>query len=74
MELEPGNVEYLVRLAGCFSAMGNEEETIELCLRIIGMDESNEAAYKRLISIYEKRKEYDIINELLLSCGNEQIG
>lgn len=73
VELEPGNVEYLVRLAGCFSAMGNEEETIELCLRIIGMDESNEAAYKRLISIYEKRKEYDIINELLLSCGNEQI-
>ena len=40
---------------GSFSAMGNEEETIELCLRIIGMDESNEAAYKRLISIYEKR-------------------
>ena len=28
---------------------------------------------KRLISIYESRKEYDIINELLLSCGNEQI-
>lgn len=73
VELNPGNVDYLVRLAGCFCAMGNEEETIDLCLRIIEMDESNEAAYKRLISIYEKREEYDIINELLLSCGNEQI-
>lgn len=73
VELKPDNVDYLVRLAGCFYAAGNEEETIGLCFRIIEMDAANEAAYKRLISIYEKRKEYDIINELLLSCGNEQI-
>ena len=73
MELEPDNVDYLLRLAGCTYAAGNEEDTISLCYTIIEMDNSNEAAYKRLISIYESRKEYDIINELLLSCGNEQI-
>ena len=66
VELEPDNVDYLLRLAGCTYAAGNEEDTISLCYTIIEMDNSNEAAYKRLISIYESRKEYDIINELLL--------
>ena len=72
-ELEPENADYLICFLTCLSETGFGEEAVPLCLRIIELNPSCQAAYKTLISIYEKEKEYGKINELLLSCKEEQI-
>ncbi len=72
-ELEPENVDYLIGFLFCLNETELGEETVPLCLQIIELDPSCQAAYKTLISVYESEKEYEKINEILLSCKEEQI-
>ncbi len=73
VSIEPENLEYLSAYAACLAANGQEEETIDVCLRMIELDADNQAAYDSLIAIYADRKAYQEINDLLLSCPDERI-
>lgn len=71
-QLDPDNVDYLLDVLYCMTEEAGEQAEA-LCRRIISLDGSCQAAYKRLISIYEEEKDYEKINELLLGCGDEGI-
>ena len=73
VRLAPDDSEYLAAYAVCLAQTGRKEETVTVCLRILELDASNEQAYRALIAIYEEDGEYEKINDLLLSCPDEQI-
>ena len=73
VRLAPDESEYLAAYAVCLAQTGLREETEDVCFRILELDASNEQAYRALVAIYEEDGEYEKINELLLSCPDEQI-
>ena len=73
VHLAPGDPKYLAAFAVCLSQTGQKEDAVSACLQVLELDASNETAYRVLVSIYEEEGEYGKINELLLSCPDEQI-
>lgn len=73
VRLAPDDAEYLSAYAVCLAQTGLREETVSVCRRILELDASNEQAYRALVAIYEEDGDYEKINELLLSCPDEQI-
>ena len=73
VRLSPDDVGYLSAYAACLTRTGPEEETVSVCSRILALDASNEFAYRTLAAIYEEAGDYEKLNELLLSCPDEQI-
>ena len=73
VRLSPDDVDYLSAYASCLVRTGPKEETVSVCGRILALDASNELAYRTLAAIYEEEGDYEKLNELLLSCPDEQI-
>ena len=73
VSLSPNNVSYLNRLSGCYYLMGEWEKAKEVCLKTIELEGSNEEAYRRLVLLYEKNKDYEAINTLIQSCSDREI-
>lgn len=73
VSLSPNNVSYQNGLSGCYYAMGRLEEAAEICQNTISLEGSNEEAYTRLISIYEKQQKYQSIHELMQNCKDRTI-
>lgn len=77
LELDSGNIDLMFSLAEVYLLKNNKME-YEYLLREIARNpaasaEQLESAYSRLIAIYREREDYQTINDLLLSGGNEQI-
>lgn len=65
------NVQYI--LADCYERVGKVEQAKTQYQSIVENDPSNEVVYGRLISLYEKEKQYEEINNLLQSAQIESI-
>lgn len=77
LELEPDRNDWKFELADIYFRKNNKME-YEYLLREIAMDpkatsEELESAYGKLIAIYDARKDYATINQLLKDCGNVNI-
>ncbi|HJC56631.1 MAG TPA: chitobiase/beta-hexosaminidase C-terminal domain-containing protein [Candidatus Eisenbergiella intestinipullorum] len=73
VRLSPDDPKCLAAFAVCLSQSGLKEETVSVCRRILELDDTNRQAYEVLVAVYEEDGEYEKINELLLSCPDEQI-
>lgn len=60
-------------LADCYQKMGEEKKAEKEYLSIIEYDGGNESAYASVIAIYEKNGDYNVINNLLMRCSNDEI-
>ncbi len=71
--LSPNNVSYLNALASCYYGLEEYAAAEEVCREVIGLEGSNEEAYRRLILILEKEEDYQGISELLQACQDREI-
>lgn len=56
-------------LADYYLAAGNSENATIVLLEMIQSNTANEEVYRKLITIYEQRQDYDAISSLLESCS-----
>lgn len=77
LELDSKDIEVRFSLAESYYQKGNKIEYEYLLRGIIrdkmAEDEQLERAYRKLITIYRDRDEYQTIHEILLACENEKI-
>ena len=71
--LSPNSLSCLNGLSACYYMLGEYGEAEEVCLEMLALEGSNEAAYQRLVSIYEQRQEYEKINDLMQECRSQDI-
>lgn len=69
----PNNLMYLDALSANCYALEDYAHTEDICRQIIDLDSANENAYRRLISVLEKKQRYAEINSLLLACEEPAI-
>lgn len=77
LELDSGNIELVFNLANVYLLKNNKIEYEYFMREIVkstkASTEQLERAYDGLISIYRAREDYQTINDLLLSSGNETL-
>ena len=70
LEIDPDNITSRLNIADVYKVTDNGIKAETQYLEVLKQDPSSLDAYKGLISLYEKEKEYEKINELLLVCSN----
>ena len=73
LEKEPENILYLNALSACCYALGEFEEAADICLTAIRLDDADEEAYRRYVSICEQYEDYSAINDLMQQCSDMKI-
>ena len=77
LELDSGNIQLTFDLAEVYLLKNNKIEYEYLLRDIIKNKDATieqlDSAYSKLIAIYRSRGDYQTINDLLLSCGNETL-
>ncbi|MDD6202676.1 MAG: FN3 associated domain-containing protein [Lachnospiraceae bacterium] len=73
MAMDDKDIMLRINYADCLAQMGETQKAIEEYLSIIALDEHNEIAYAKLISLYESSGDYHTINTLLSNCTDEKI-
>lgn len=73
LEKDPENILYLNGLSACYYALEDFEKAAETCLAAIRLDESDEEAYRRYVSICEQYNDYGAINDLMQQCSDMRI-
>ena len=56
--LSPNSLSCLNGLSSCYYMLEEYGKAEEVCLKMLELEGSNEAAYQRLVSIYEQQREY----------------
>ena len=73
VSLSPNSLSCLNGLSACYYMLGEYDAAEEICLEMLALEGSNEAAYQRLVSIYGQQQEYGKINELMQECKSQDI-
>ena len=71
--LSPNSLSCLNGLSSCYYMLEEYGKAEEVCLKMLELEGSNEAAYQRLVSIYEQQREYGKINALMQKCKSQDI-
>lgn len=71
--LSPSDIPSLTGLSECFMELGRDKEAEAICQEILSLDASNAEAYGSLITLYDRRKQYEAVNRLLLACPDSDI-
>ena len=72
-QIAPNSSDAKMLLAACYIDMGEETEAQEILEELLANDVTYVNAYKPLIALYEEKKAYDKINELLKKCSDMSI-
>ena len=77
LELDPANIELKFALADVYFKKNNKVEYEYLLRDIVSEKDATleqlESAYGKLIAIYSARQDFQTVNELILSSGNDSI-
>ncbi len=73
VDIEPENINYRVKLADCYVAMGNQDMAVECYKDMIIYDPNSTLAYSQVIALYESNGSYDEIDDFLEHYGNDKI-
>lgn len=73
LEKDPRNLEGMILLADIYSAQGKTDMAISLYTEVIEDNPQSEAAYKKLITIYEILGQGNNIHALLSRCSEQDI-
>ena len=77
-ELDPENVEILLRIADYYDIQGQYDKVLSILEGVIQDPDAYggtevERAYGKIIAIYREREDYQAINDLLRACDREDI-
>ena len=73
IEIASNSSDAKMMLANCYIKLNREADAIFILEELIANDNAYQSAYKTLIALYEKKEEYEEINELLRKCKENSI-
>lgn len=64
LSLRPDDIAVRMAMADIYMGQKDDNSAMVLLIEVVELDEKNKEAYKQLIALYEKRKDYNSIKEL----------